>query len=194
MSALGGYLIIILGGGFLIWAALYFDRRGKPTIVNLLPYQRGVLFRQGKPLRDVGAGKHRVWSGTELLVHGDTRPISVNLENQVVLLQDGLAVLYGFSASAQVTDIRSAIYAARDYSQIPISILARCTRRHLNACGSGNLKTEKDAIINRIMEEAKSRLQKSGFELLSYRLGQLALGTTQPPPAEPAPRLSSSSE
>jgi len=194
MSELAGYLIIVLGGGFLIGAALYFDRRGKPTIVNLLPYQRGVLFRDGKPLRDVGPGKHRVWSGTELLVHGDIRPISVNIENQVVALQDGLAALYGFSASAQVSDIRSAIYAARDYSQIPASVLLRCTRRHLNSCNSSSLKLEKEAIANRITTEAKTHLQKSGFELLSYQLGQLALGTAQPPSNQPAPRFNSSSE
>ena len=188
------FTLFFLVVGVLMALAIYLTVRGKPTIVNLLPYQRGVLFRKGKPLRDVGPGKHRVWSGNELLVHGDARPISITYENQVVLLQDGFAALYGFSASAQVTDIRKAIYSARDYSQVPASVLLRCSRRHLNASTRNALKIEKEAIASRIMEEAKTRLLKFGFELLSYRLGQLAVGTVQPAQNQPAPLRSSSNE
>lgn len=186
----------VAGLGF-FWAAIiglavYFHRRGKPTTVALLPYQCGVLFRQGVPLRDVGPGKHRVWTGSEILVHGDVRPVSVNYENQVVALQDGFVALYGFSASAQVRDIRKAIYSARNYSQVPVAVLLRCTRRTLNACSRSSFPLEKVAIVKRITEEAKSRLDQAGFELLSFHLTQLAIGTTQPPQAQTAPRLTSS--
>lgn len=177
----------------LFWAALigvavYFDRWGKPTNVVLLPYQRGVLFRRGTPIRDVGAGKHRVWSGSEILIHGDVRPVSVNYENQVVALQDGFAAMYGFSASAQVRDIRKAIYCARNYSQLPASVLLCVTRRHLNASSKSALPVEKQVIINRIMQEAKARLDQSGFDLLSFRLTQLVIGTTQAPESQPTSR------
>lgn len=181
-----GYLIILLGGAFLIGAAIFFDRRGTPTFVNLLPHQRGVIFRQGKPLRDVGSGKHRVWSGTELLVHGDVRPISVTFENQVVTLQDGFAAAYGFSANAQVVDIRKAVYSARDYTQIPAAVLLRCARLHLNASNANSLKMERDSIVKRMGEDAKVRLKKDGFDLISFRLGQLVIGTTQAPQSQPA--------
>jgi regulator of protease activity HflC (stomatin/prohibitin superfamily) len=176
----------------LIALGIYFDRRGKPTNVTLLPYQRGVLFRMGLPLRDVGPGNHRVWTGTELLVHGDTRPISVNFENQVVALQDGFAALYGFSASAQVQDMRKAIYSARDYTNVPAFVLLRCARRHLNLSSAASIKAGKDAIVTRIGEEAKTRLGAAGFSLVSFRLTQLAIGTTQAPAPQTTPRLSSS--
>lgn len=172
----------------LIGVVVYFDRWGKPTTVVLLPYQRGVLFRRGIPLRDVGPGKHRVWSGTEILIHADVRPVSVNYENQVVALQDGFAALYGFSATAQVCDIRKAIYCARNYSQLPAAVLLRCTRLHLNASSKSALSVEKQAIVDRITKEAKARLEQSGFELLSFRLTQLAVGTTQLPESQPASR------
>lgn len=177
----------------LIVLSIYFDRRGKPTNVTLLPYQRGVLFRKGLPLRDVGPGNHRVWTGTELLVHGDTRPISINYENQVVALQDGFAALYGFSASAQVQDIRKAIYSARDYTNVPASVLLRCAKRHLNAASSAAIKSGKDAIVAGIERDARTRLNAAGFSLVSFRLTQLAIGTTQAPAPQTTPRLSSSS-
>ena len=191
MTAVGLALLGFLEAA-IIGVAVYFDRQGRPTTVALLPYQRGVLFRRGAPLRDVGPGKHRVWTGVEILIHGDVRPVSVNYENQVVALQDGFAALYGFSASAQVRDIRKAIYSARNYSQVPVSVLLRCVRRNLNACSRSSFPLEKDAIVKRITDEAKARLEQSGFELLSFRLTQLAIGTTQSPASQPAPSLTSS--
>ncbi len=163
-------------------------RLGTLTTVSLLPHQRGVLFRQGKPIRDVGPGKHRVWAGRELLVHGDVRPISVNYENQVVALADGTAALYGFSASVQVRDIRKAIYSARDYTQVPAAVLLRSARRQFHLSSSSSLKIDKEAITNRISQQAKAKLDAAGFDLLSFRLPQLALGSVQQRPAEQPPR------
>ena len=165
-TVLSAVISLLFWGGLigLIW---YFERRGKPTTVTLLPYQRGVLFRTGLPLRDVGPGKHRVWTGTELLVHGDTRPVSVNYENLVVALQDSTAALYGFSANAHVQDMRKAIYSARDYTSVPAFVLLRCARRHLNGCSAAALKLEREAIINRITDDATKRLAATGFALTS---------------------------
>lgn len=176
----------------LIALAWYFQRRGKPTTVILLPYQRGVLYRMGLPLRDVGPGKHRVWSGTELLVHGDTRPISVNYENLVVALQDSTAALYGFSASVQVQDMRKAIYSARDYTHVPAVTLLRCARRHLNNNSAASIKLEREAIVNRITEDAQKRLAAAGFALLSFRITQLLVGTSPQQAPQTTPCLSSS--
>lgn len=179
-----------------IWVAVrlfYFEPKGKLTTVALLPYQRGVLFKMGLPVRDVGPGKHRVWAGSELLVHADTRPITVNYEKLVVALKDGFAALYGFSASVEVQEIRKALYSARNYSEVPHAVLLRCTRRHLSACSGKSLPLEKDAVVSRIVEDANARLSKSGFHLISYRLTQLAVGTPQIPSPRTDPRPSPTS-
>jgi hypothetical protein len=160
-------------------AALYAFNRGKPTWVTLLEYQRGVLYRHGLPIREVGCGKHRVWSGMELLVHADIRPMSINIENQVVVLQDGTTALYGFAASAQAQDIRKVIYAARDYNHVPPATLLRCARLHLSAATQSSLALGKEAIAAKIAEDAGARLRAVGFELASFRLSQLAVGTVK---------------
>lgn len=176
-----------------IGVVIHFARRGKLTTVTLLPYQKGVLFKLGRPVRDVGPGKYRVWAGSELLVHGDTRPIAVNYENQVVALAEGFSALYGFSASVQVRDMRKAIYSARDYAQVPAGVLLRCVRRSLHSTAASALKMNKDAVTDRISQEAKAKLELAGFELSSFRLTQLAVGTVQPADPQTTPRLSSSS-
>jgi regulator of protease activity HflC (stomatin/prohibitin superfamily) len=180
MTALGLWFFVLCWAVAIV-VVLYFVKRGNPSAVNLLPYQRGVLFRKGRPFRDVGPGKHRVWTGTELLVHADTRPISVAFENQIVALRDGFAALYGFSASAQIRDLRKALYSARDYTQVPPFILLRCARRELNFATSTSLRLEKEAAAQRISDTAKSRLAALGFDLLSFRLTQLQVGTQQSP-------------
>ena len=181
------------GALLILWAwmivqLVYLGPRGKRTTVTLLPYQRGILFRKGLAVRDVGPGKHRVWAGSELLVHGDTRPITVNYEKQVVGLKDGFLALYGFSASVEVQDIRKAIYSARNFTEVPPAVLLRCTRKQLNGCSGRSINLEKDTVVNRISEDAKGRLSKAGFKLVSYRITQLAIGVPQTPAAQTVPR------
>jgi hypothetical protein len=177
--------------GFLwVWLSLsfwYLGPRGKLTSITLLPYQRGVLYKKVYPVHDVGPWKHRVWAGTELLVHGDVRPITVNYERLIVGLKDGLGALYGFSASVQVDDMRKAIYSARDYTNVPAAVFLCCARRHLSSCSGKTLGLEKDAVANGIAEDAKARLGKAGFSLISFRLTQLAVGTPQPPAPKAGP-------
>ena len=187
MTGLIAFSLLLAFWIAVIVGVVYLGQRGKLTTVVLLPHQRGVLFKRGKPVRDVGPGKYRVWAGSELLVHGDVRAISVNYENQVVALPDGFAAMYGFSASVQVRDIRKAIYSARDYSQVPAAVLLRCARRQIHLTSSASLKMDREGIANRISQEAKAKLDAAGFDLASFNLPQLAIGTTQPAvnPAQP---------
>ena len=166
----------------LVWAMLavrifLLGPRGRRTTVTLLPYQKGILYRKGFPVGDVGPGKHRVWAGTELIVHGDTRPITVNYEKLIVGLRDGLAALYGFSANVQVQDMRKAIYSARNYPEAPPTVLLRCARRYLSAASGRTLNAE--SVANQISEDARKRLETAGFNLISFRITHLATGTPQ---------------
>jgi hypothetical protein len=189
MSSLIFFAVFLLFWGAVLAAGTMLYRRGKFTTVALLPYQRGVLYKQGLPVRDVGPGKHRVWAGSELLVHCDTRPISVNFENQVVAMSDGAAVLYSFNATVQARDVRKVLYTARDYTQVPAATLLRCARRHLHLCSAGMLKMDMGGVVSRISMEAKARLDALGFDLVSFRIPQFNIGTLQQVNPQAGPRL-----
>jgi hypothetical protein len=192
VSAVISTATVVLFWGGLLGLIIYFSRRGKLTTVTLLPYQRGVLFKWGKPARDVGPGKYRVWAGSELLVHGDVRPISVNYENLVVALDEGFSAVYGFSASVNVRDMRKAIYSARDYTQVPPAVLLRCARRRLHVTPASSLKMNQAAVAGQISEDAKVKLERTGFELISFRLTQLALAGPHSASSQTTPRLTPS--
>jgi regulator of protease activity HflC (stomatin/prohibitin superfamily) len=148
---------------------------GRPTKITLMEYQRAVLFRRGLPLRDVGPGRHRVWTGIEKMMIVDTRPVQVSYENQSVLLRDGSGAAYSLSGSARVQDVRKALYAAGNYNHVPSFVMLCCTRLVLNSSSSFDIKTGRDALTEQIMERARPRLSAAGFELLSLRLTQLTL-------------------
>lgn len=166
----------------LVWIGLLggliiLKKFGRPTTVTLLPYQGGILYSEGYPVRDVGAGKYRVWAGTQILIHGDVRPITVSFDQLIVGLSDGQVALYGFSATAEVTEVRKAFYSARNYPDIPPSVLLRCARKHLSASSVKSLHLEKDSVSERISEDAGKRLSSAGFKLTAFRITRLAVGS-----------------
>src|SRR5579872_3944851 len=99
----------------LVVLAVRFFAGGYAT-VTLVEYQRGVIYRSGLPIRDVGPGRHRVWSGYEKVLHLDSRPVQVSYENQSVGLRDGAAAEYSLFGAAQIRDVRKAIYASTNPS------------------------------------------------------------------------------
>lgn len=142
---------------------------------TLVEYQRGVLFRRGLPVRDLGSGRYRVWTGFEKIMIVDTRPVQVRYENQGVVLSDGVAAVYSFSGSARVDDVRKSLYAAANYSHVPEFVLLCCARFVLNDSTSAQVMASKDAVVERIIGRVKPRLVAAGFELLSFRLTDLSV-------------------
>lgn len=179
------FVVLFLGGVLALTA--YYDRFGKVTFVTLLPYQRGVLFRHTHPVEDLGPGKHRVRSGIELLVHLDVRPIAVTYDNLFAFLPDGTTAVYGFTASAQVRDARRALYSARNYSQVPAAVLLRCLRHELSGSSGDSLRAGRESVAARLKQAAKTRLEADGFELLSFELTHLAVGSVRPQGPHPQP-------
>lgn len=142
---------------------------------TLVEYQRGVIFRRGLPVRDVGPGRYRVWTGFEKIMIVDTRPVHVNYENQAVALREDGVAIYSMSGSARVEDGRKALYAAANYNHVPEFVLLCCARFVLNECASAELSANRDAVTEKIISRARPRLAAAGFELLSFRLTALSL-------------------
>jgi hypothetical protein len=148
---------------------------GRPSFLNLLEYQRAVLYRRGLRVRAVGSGRHLVYTGIEKLMILDMRPIQVSLEDQCVSLSDGLSAVYSISGSARVRDAWKAIYSAANYNDVPAYVFLCSARLVLNGCDTNRLRTSQDAVVEDIMRTAKSRLESAGFELLAFRLSQCSV-------------------
>jgi SPFH domain / Band 7 family len=148
---------------------------GWPALLTLLEYQRGVLFRRGLPVREIGPGRYRVWTGLEKVFTVDTRPIQISFEDQAVTLGDGATAFYGFSGSAKVGDARKAIYSARNYRQVPAYALLCCTRSVLAGSTASEVRADREGAASQITARARERFARAGMELLSFDITQLSI-------------------
>jgi len=155
---------------------------GKPSYMTLLEYQQGVLYRKGRPVRDLKPGRIRVWAGIEKVIIVDTRAIPVRLEDRAVALVDGMTAFYSLSGSAEVQDAHKAIYSALDFSEVPLFVLQCCSRSVLNRYASNQLVRNERTIVEEIAQQAKLKLEAQGFKLLTFRLTQFEVDL---PPDEP---------
>lgn len=158
--------------------------KGRLASVTLLEYQRAVLYRRGAPVKELRAGRYRVWAGSEKLIIVDTRPVQVSFENQGAALRDGSAAVYGISGTARVQDTRKAIYCARNYNQVPGFVLSCCARLILNGLTANELGGNKDRLAQEVIDRAKPRLAAAGFELIAFRFSQLSVATITPRAAD----------
>lgn len=149
------------------------------SVGTLIEYQRGVVYRRGVPIRDVGPGRYRVWTGIEKVMTLDARPVQVNYENQGVMLNEGGSAIYSVSGSARVNDVRKAVYAATNCNNVPAFVMLCCTRFVLNNSTSAQVMANRDAIVEQIINRAEPRLAAAGFELLSFRLPELSVAQLQ---------------
>jgi hypothetical protein len=171
---------------FAAMASILWTRRsaGNFTFVSLMPFQKGVLYRKGLPVREVGPGRHGVWAGREKIIFLDVRPTTVSFENRAVTLRDGYTAVYGLTGSAEVRDVRKAIYASNNPNHLVAFALLIAARSVLSGYASETLKLKKDAVTAEISQRARTRLSAAGIELLNFRFTQV--GIAPPPLATPA--------
>lgn len=169
-------LVCIVG----LYVLRYYCLIGFPTRYTLTPFQAGLLYRRGKPVREVGPGRHLVFIGIEKIIFLDRRPIQANFEDRAVTLADGAIAIYGFSVSAQVTDTKKAMYTSANYNQMPAFITLCVTRGVLNRSQTGRIVSDRAGLEEEMSNLCRSRLAASGFNLNSFTLTQFAIARPAP--------------
>lgn len=150
---------------------------GWPSHHTLLPFQAGILYRRGRPVRELGPGRHRVFLGIEKIIFLDKRPIHVNVDRRAVLLVDGGTAIYSFAASAELRDVRKAIYASATYSQLPAFVTLCVVRSILSGSKSSGFRGGEAALMEEMTAKCRTRLEAAGFELTGLRLTSLEIRT-----------------
>ena len=169
-------LVILVVGARLLPHALGLMWQGFAQRANIIvqPNQRGIWFRKGVAIKEVGPGKHTVTPGLETIIAIDTRIRNINHEDQAVMTADGSVCVYGFFASTKVEDVGVALRSARNYTQVPEFALLRCARRVLSHSGDDAV-SKRQSVEAQIRQESEERLRKAGFALTEFRLNQLQI-------------------
>lgn len=148
---------------------------GKKTRVTLMEYQGGILFSRGVPQSVVGPGGHTVWQGRDFLLYVDTRPRPMNFEGRTTGLADHSAAAYDVFATVRITDVKKAIYSARDPFQGAAAAILCTSRSVINGVKREDLTTDLESVTRNITERLQRRLEESGFVLESLRISNIKL-------------------
>ena len=171
MNALGPVLFLSLYVGIVVLGFVL----GRPSRFTLLEHQRGVLFRRGLPVKEVGAGRYWVWTKREKYIWVDTRPLQVAFENQGAILKDGSSAVFAILGSARIVDARKAIYSSRNCYEDPAFVLHCCTCSVLNGLSASEAQDAKERLAAEITTAAKVKLTAAGIELISFAVTHLSV-------------------
>ncbi|PYV77615.1 MAG: hypothetical protein DMG96_10590 [Acidobacteria bacterium] len=151
--------------------------------LNALPQRSFVSERQARPRTRRRSAHGLDWP--EKIFFLDIRQAPVSFQNRAVTLQDGVTVVYGFSATAEIRDVRKAIYATTNINHLLGFVLLAVSRFVLSAYSSDVLKLKKESVVAALTDVARSRLNAAGFELLTLRLTQLSIVAAAPQAVTP---------
>jgi hypothetical protein len=153
-----------------------------PSSCSLPPFQCGVLFRGGHPVRKVGPGRHRILKGREKIIFLDSRPIDVKSGYRFVTLADSTTAQYSFTATCEIQDAQKVLYSSASYTNLPIFVTLSVSRAVLNGCQRSQVESASSAVTDQVIEACRFRLTASGFELKSFRFTCLEILKSAPTP------------
>jgi regulator of protease activity HflC (stomatin/prohibitin superfamily) len=169
-------LVYAIGGcGFLAWLIYLFITRARNRWHILSEYQRGIIYRYGKPFKDVGPGIHKLRIGRDYLVFIDVRPEGFNRDLTAVSTLDGRTAVYSVAGKIQVQDVRKAIYCARNYQQAALAKTISMVRRMLNDYESEDIRRHTQAVCDNITQAVQDSVGKIGMAVFDFRLNQLQI-------------------
>jgi hypothetical protein len=168
-------LYAIVGFGFLAWLIYLWVTRTRNRWHTLSEYQRGIIYRYGHPLKDVGPGIHKVRLGRDHLVVVDIRPEGFDRNLTAVSTLDGRTAVYSLAGKIQVQDVRKAIYCARNHQQAALAKTISTVRRMLNDYESEDIRRYTQTVCDNIAEAVQDSVGKIGMAVLDFRLNQLQI-------------------
>lgn len=146
------------------------------VIVN--EYEAGLLYVDGRFVRALGAGRHRVWTGPgrkERVQVVDLRLMSVAITGQEMLTADKVTLRLNLAAAYRVTDPARAInsvqnYATALYTEIQLGLREIVTATELDA-----LMADRAALAVELLNRVRPTIETFGVTLESVGVRDVIL-------------------
>src|SRR6266849_10401670 len=92
--------------GFFALVIYLFVSRKLNRWHTLSEYERGIIYRHGKPFQDAGPGTYKLRIGRDFLVVVDTRPVAFDRDQAAVSTLDGRTALYSVAGKTRSEERR----------------------------------------------------------------------------------------
>ncbi len=136
-------------------------------VFEVLPYERGVLFVDGKFERVLESGTYFFWkNATPISVQkADLRQLQLEVTGQEILTRDKAALRINFSTLYKVVDVEKALIDNRDYEKQLYTLVQLALREYVGTFMLDELLERKEGITEYVMGVLQAKTGKLGVKV-----------------------------
>lgn len=146
-------------------------------IVQIREYEVGLMYRSGRYVGPLEAGRYRVWSFLrhESVTVVDTRRTSLAINGQEMLTADKIALRLNLLATYRVVDAESALHRVVDYHAQLYNELQLALRGVVSAATIDALMADKALLSEAVREVVVTSAAAYGVEVESVGIKDIVL-------------------
>jgi len=143
------------------------ERRFLRDQLVVAEYEKALVYRAGRYLRTVGAGRYTLWRAflRESAVVFDVRKASVSIQGQDILTKDRVPIRVTLAAIYRVSDPLKAQHQVDNWAQQIYLDLQLALRQIVAGLTFDELLDQKAALGEQVHEQTQERLAEYGIEL-----------------------------
>ncbi len=145
--------------------------------VRIEAHERGLLFREGELVEQLGPGMYVFWrnAGKITWTSVDLREQVADVAGQEIMTADKVTLRINLVVTYQVTDVEAAVTAVSDYAQALYRQAQLVLREAVGARQLDKLLTDKDAVGRELRDALASRAKEFGVRVRSVGLRDIIL-------------------
>jgi regulator of protease activity HflC (stomatin/prohibitin superfamily) len=155
----------------------------KPLILNFVQahvietYQRGLMFENGKFVREVDSGIHFFWKGLNpvLIYKIDTRQQVMEVSGQEILTKDKASLRVNLQALYKIVDAQKAIIDNKDAEKQLYILIQLALREYIGKLNIDELLADKEAISEKILAIVQGKTEPLGLKLFECGIRDIIL-------------------
>ncbi len=140
-------------------------------------YQRGLMFENGKFVREVESGVHFFWKGLNpvLIYKIDTRQQVMEVSGQEILTKDKASLRVNVQALYKITDAQKAIIENKDAEKQMYILIQFALREYIGKLNIDELLADKEAISEKILTMVQGKTEALGLKLFECGIRDIIL-------------------
>jgi len=140
-------------------------------------YQRGLMFENGKFVREVESGVHYFWKGLNpvLIYKIDTRQQVMEVSGQEILTKDKATLRVNLQALYKIVDAQKAVINNKDAEKQLYILIQLALREYIGKLNIDELLADKEAISDKILGMVKEKMEPLGLRLFECGIRDIIL-------------------
>lgn len=145
--------------------------------LSVLPFEKGLLFVNGKLVKEVGPGIHYFWNNgiTVEIKTMDIRQQQMEISGQEILTKDKATLRINFFAQYQMIDIMKALQNNKEVEKQLYIVLQLALRALVGGYTLDELLHNKEAIVASITKETKEQITALGIQVVEAGIRDIIL-------------------